>query len=170
MLESTIIDMINAQINKEFFSAYLYLAFANHFSKVGLVGFSSWYQIQAKEELDHAMIFIGYLNYENSPVVLETIDCPDFKAKDTKSILSDAYTHEKYITEQINKIYKKAESIEDLRTMNFLEWFIQEQDEEEHTAEDMLDRIKIYGEDLSAMYMMDKDLSKRKYEEPNICL
>ncbi len=122
--------LINQQINKEFYSAYLYLNFSNYFEEVGLDGFANWYKIQAQEERDHAMLFYQYLQNENQKVTLEAIDKPDLNAACHMDVLKAGLEHEKYVTSLINDIYSEAYEAKDFRTMQFLDWFVKEQGEE----------------------------------------
>ena len=124
MLNEKIAALINKQINKEFYSAYLYLEFANHFVEAGLDGFANWYTIQAQEERDHAMLFLKYLQNNGEKVILGPIDAANFAAKSHMEILRAGKGHEEYVTSLINTIYDAAFSIKDFRTMQFLDWFI----------------------------------------------
>ena len=130
MLNQKVADLINNQVNKEFYSAYLYLDFANYYEELGLDGFANWYKIQALEERDHAMLFMQYLQNNGGHVVLEAIDKPNKELNDKLTVLKYALEHEKYVTSLINDIYAAAYEVKDFRTMQFLDWFIKEQGEE----------------------------------------
>ncbi len=131
------------QINKEFYSAYLYLNFSNYFEEVGLDGFANWYKIQAQEERDHAMLFSQYLQNENQKVTLEAIDKPDLNATCHIDVLKAGLEHEKYVTSLINDIYSEAYEAKDFRTMQFLDWFVKEQGEEETNAKNLISKSPI---------------------------
>ena len=105
MLDKTVHELLNQQINKEFYSAYLYLDFSNYFKAAGLDGFANWYMIQAQEERDHAMLFYTYLQNEDMPVTLEAIDKPDKVFTCHMDVLKAGLEHERYVTSLINDIY-----------------------------------------------------------------
>ena len=126
-------DLLNQQINKEFYSAYLYLEFSNYFEDAGLDGFANWYMVQAQEERDHAMLFYQYLQNENQKVTLEAIDKPEKEITCHMDVLKAGLEHEEYVTSLINDIYAAAYEVKDFRTMQFLDWFVKEQGEEETT-------------------------------------
>ena len=131
MLNEKVHKLLNEQINKEFYSAYLYLDFSNYFKAKGLDGFANWYMVQAQEERDHAMLFYTYLQNENMPVTLEEIAKPDKVFENHMSVLEAGLEHEKYVTSLINDIYGAAYDVRDFRTMQFLDWFVKEPGEEE---------------------------------------
>ena len=146
-------ELLNQQINKEFYSAYLYLDFSNYFEDAGLDGFANWYRIQAQEERDHAMLFYQYLQNENQKVTLEAIDKP-----------------EKYVTSLINDIYAEAYNVKDFRTMQFLDWFVKEQGEEETNANDLISKMELFGSDPKSLYMLNQELAARVYSAPSLTL
>ncbi len=167
MLDKKLKTLINKQINEELHSAYLYLAFASFFSDYNLDGFANWYRIQAKEERDHAMTFIKYLEENNESVIYEAVKAPDFTAKKPEDIFLEALRQEKYVTGLINNIYTAAAELDDYRTVNFINWFICEQFEEERTAEKMIDDFELFGSDPAMLYCLDKSAAKRIYEVPD---
>ena len=146
--------LINQQINTEFYSAYLYLNFSNYFEEVGLDGFANWYKIQAQEERDHAMLFYQYLQNENQKVTFEAIDKPDLNAACHMDVLKAGLEHEKYVTSLINDIYSEAYEAKDFRTMQFLDWFVKEQGEEETNAKNLISKIELFGSDPKSLYML----------------
>ena len=160
-MDKKVRDLINDQITKEFYSAYLYLDISNYFSEKGLDGFAHWYEVQAREEQEHAMKFYGYLHDNNEKVKLGTIDAPATSFKTLKSALTTAFKHEQYVTDLINKIYEAADKAKDYRTKNFLGWFIEEQCEEEKNAQELVDKYALFGDDKQALYLLDKELDKR---------
>ena len=163
MLNEKITKLINEQITKEFFSAYLYLDFANFCEDQGLDGFANWYQIQAQEERDHAMIFRQYLIDHGERVVFGQIDKPTKELKCVNCALQAGLEHEKFITASINNIYAEAFAQKDFATMQFLDWFIKEQVEEEKNANDMLTKFALFGDDAKALYMLNQELGGRTY-------
>ena len=162
--------LINQQINKEFYSAYLYLNFSNYFEEVGLDGFANWYKIQAQEERDHAMLFYQYLQNENQKVTLEAIDKPVLNAACHMDVLKAGLEHEKYVTSLIHDIYSEAYEARDFRTMQFLDWFVKEQGEEEKNATDMITKMELFGTDAKGLYMLDNELKARVYAAPSLVL
>ena len=107
-MEATVSALLNQQINKEFYSAYLYLDIANFYASKGLDGFANWYQVQAKEEQDHAMLFYQYLHNNGQPVILEAVGKPDGAFASLEAPLAAALEHERYVTALINAIYTAA--------------------------------------------------------------
>ena len=163
-------ELLNQQINKEFYSAYLYLDFSNYFEDAGLDGFAIWYKIQAQEERDHAMLFYQYLQNENQKVTLEAIAKPDKSADCHMDILKAGLEHEKYVTSLINDIYAAAYEVRDFRTMQFLDWFVKEQGEEETNANDLITKMELFGSDPKSLYMLNQELAARVYSAPSLVL
>ena len=108
MLNQKVAELLNTQVNKEFYSAYLYLHFANFYTEQGLSGFANWYQIQAQEERDHALLFVKYLQNNDCPVVYEAIDKPAAELHDKMDPLAAGLAHEQYVTSLIHTIYEAA--------------------------------------------------------------
>jgi ferritin len=160
MLHASVTKLLNEQINKEMFSAYLYLDMANYYTVNGLDGFANWFKIQAKEEMDHAMIFMTYLQNNDFPVVLTEIQNPSRKYNDLKQPLEESLKHEQFVTASIHAIYAEATEARDYRTLEFLHWFIKEQGEEEKNATDLLVKYDLAAKNL---YMLDRELGKREY-------
>ncbi|MQN00836.1 MAG: ferritin [Lachnospiraceae bacterium] len=170
MLEKKISELINTQVNKEFYSAYLYLDFANFFDDEGLDGFANWYEIQAQEERDHAMLMRQYLINNAEKVTFDAIDKPNIEKKDIITVLKAAYNHEQYVTSLINTIYAAADAAKDYRTMQFLDWFVKEQGEEEKNADDMIKKYELYGSDAKGLYALNQELLGRAYTAPSLVL
>lgn len=169
-MDAKVHELLNQQINKEFYSAYLYLEFSNYFEDVGLDGFANWYMIQAQEERDHAMLFYTYLQNENQKVTLEAIDKPDKKITCNMDVLQAGLEHEKYVTSLINDIYAAAYEVKDFRTMQFLDWFVKEQGEEETNANDLITKMELFGSDPKSLYMLNQELAGRVYSAPSLVL
>ena len=163
MLDKKVVELLNQQVNKEFYSAYLYLDFSNFYFDHGLDGFGNWYKIQAQEERDHAMLFIQYLQNNGEKVELEAIDKPQIALESAKSVLAEGLKHEQYVTSLIHAIYDAAYSVKDFRTMQFLDWFVKEQGEEEKNAEDMVKKMKLFGNDAKGLYSLNQELAGRVY-------
>ena len=163
MLDKKIAELINDQGNKELYSGYLYLDFANYYESEGLDGFAHWYQIQAQEERDHAMMMRRSLIDNGVRVTFDAIAKPDKDFADHNAPLQAGYKHEQYVTSLINNIYAEAFKIHDFKTMQFLDWFIKEQGEEEKNAEDMLRKYELYGHDAKGLYALNQELLGRVY-------
>ena len=170
MLDKKVIELLNDQVNKEMYSAYLYLDFSNYFKHVGLDGFANWYDVQAQEEMAHAMLFVKYLQNNNVAVELKAIAKPDKALTDTMTILKAGLEHEEYVTSLIHTIYDAAQAVKDFRTMQFLDWFVKEQGEEETNANDMISKMELFGGDAKALYMLDSELGGRTYSAPSLVL
>ena len=108
MLDANVAELLNEQINKEFYSAYLYLDFSNYFEEEGLDGFANWYKVQAQEERDHAMLFLQYLQNNSAKVTLEAIPKPDKELTDRLQVLRYGLEHEQYVTSLIHTLYDAA--------------------------------------------------------------
>jgi len=152
---------MNAQLNRELFSAYLYLAMAGHFELENLDGFGHWMKIQAMEEMIHAMKFYNFINERGGMVALEAIEKPSADFSSIKDIFEKTLTHEKFITENINNLYALAQKINDNASLIFLEWFVTEQVEEEKNPADILGKLKYVGEKGEGVLLLDKELGAR---------
>lgn len=169
-MDKKVSALINDQINKELYSAYLYLDFANYYGSVGLDGFENWYRIQAQEERDHAMLFYQYLQNNGEKVTLEAIAKPDKVLDCHMAPLKAGLEHEQYVTSLINTIYEAAFEAKDFRTMQLLDWFVKEQGEEEKNASDMITKMELYGNDAKGLYMLNSELGARVYSAPSLVL
>ncbi len=170
MMTKEVSRLLNEQVNKEFYSAYLYLDMSIYYKNEGLDGFANWYKIQAMEERDHALLFMEYLQMNGEEVTLEAIGKPDveFDAFDTP--LKEALKHEEYVTALINNIYAAAYEAKDFRTMQFLDWFVKEQAEEEDTASTLIRKFELFGGDSKGLYMLDAEQAARVYVAPSLTL
>lgn len=170
MLNTKVKELLNQQINKEFYSAYLYLDFSNYFEAKGLDGFANWYKVQAQEERDHAMLFYQYLHNNNESVTLDAIAKPDVVLDSDMTVLKAGLKHELYVTSLINDIYAAAYEVKDFRTMQFLDWFVKEQGEEETNANDLISKMELFGSDPKSLYMLNGELATRVYSAPSLVL
>ena len=169
-MDAKVHELLNSQINKEFYSAYLYLDFSNYFEQAGLDGFANWYKIQAQEERDHAMLFYQYLQNESQVVTLDAIAKPDKVFTCHMDVLKAGLEHEQYVTALINDIYGAAYDVRDFRTMQFLDWFVKEQGEEETNATEMITKMELFGSDPKSLYMLNQELAARVYTAPSLTL
>lgn len=161
MVSDAINEILNEQINKEFYSGYLYLSMSAHMKELGLRGFSSWLKLQAREEVEHGLKIFDYLINRNSFVTLKQIRTPDFEFNGILSIFNHIYEHEQCITRSIMSVAQKAEEECDRTTLNFIDWFISEQLEEEEIIKNIIKRLELFGDDKVALFMMDEELSRR---------
>lgn len=170
MLNKEITALLNDQVNKEFYSAYLYLDMANYYASEGLNGFANWFNVQAQEERDHALLFTTYLLNNSEKVSLTAVDAPDQTYKTFEDPLKTSRKHEQYVTSLIHKIYGEAVKANDFRTTQFLDWFVREQGEEEKNADDLIKRYELFGNDSKGLYLLDSELAARTYAAPTLTL
>ncbi len=169
-MDKKVAGLLNEQINKELYSAYLYLDMANFYSEKGLDGFANWYEIQAREEQDHAMLIYQYLHNNDEKVTLEAIAKPDKTFETLMDPLKAGLEHEKYVTSLINNIYAAAQEAKDFHTTQFLDWFVKEQGEEEKNSSDQITKMELFGDDAKSLYMLNNELAARVYSAPSLVL
>ena len=169
-MNEKITALLNEQINKELYSAYLYLDISNYYDSLDLDGYAHYYMIQAQEERDHALLFMKYMQNNGLKVTLEAIEKPDKLFDSVLSPLEVAAEHERYVTSLINNIYHEAHQDKDYRTMKFLDWFVDEQMEEEDNASSMISRYKLFGQDPRGLYLLDQEYAARIYNPPTLTL
>lgn len=163
MLNERVQEKINDQINAELWSAYLYLSMAAYFEDQGLGGFSNWMRVQYQEEVAHAMKFFDYVNRRGGRVWLKPIDGVPTEWESIRAVFEETLEHEKKVTAMINDIMKVAREENEYATESMLQWFIDEQVEEEESAEEILDQLKWVGEKNQGMLMLDRELAKRTF-------
>lgn len=166
MLNKEVEKAINAQINAEFWSAYLYLSMSMHFANKGYSGIANWFMIQFKEEQDHATIFMNYINSRDGKVMLEPIAAVETEWESPLAAFKATLAHEQKVTSLINDIYAVATAERDYASQNMLQWFINEQVEEEETAREYIDALEKIGDNGYGLYMFDKELAARVYSTP----
>lgn len=169
-MNNKIAELLNDQINKEFYSAYLYLEIANYYDELDLDGYANYYMIQAQEERDHALLFLKYMQINGLKVTLKAIDMPGKTYDSVLAPLEAAAKHERYVTALINNIYQEAHQDKDYRAMKFLDWFVNEQMEEEDNADKMISRYKLFGSDPRGLYLLDQEYAAREYSAPSLTL
>lgn len=167
MINNELTQAINDQINAEFWSAYLYLSMSMHFANAGYPGIANWYAIQFKEEQDHATIFMNYLNSRGEKVVLQPIKEVPNTWETPLAAFQATLDHERVVTSLINNLAEIAVRTKDFATQNMLQWFINEQVEEEETAQGYIDALKMIGDNGYGLYMFDKELAARTYSTPS---
>ena len=163
-------QLLNEQINKELYSAYLYVDIANYYDELDLDGYANYYMIQAQEERDHALLFLKYMQNNGLKVTLEAVAKPDKTYSSILDPLVVAAEHERYVTALINAIYHECYEDRDYRTMKFLDWFVDEQMEEEDNADSMISRYNLFGHDPKGLYALDQEYAGRVYTAPSLVL
>lgn len=165
MINTKVEEILNEQINKEFYSAYLYLAMSAHFDEIGLRGFCHWTKVQAREEVDHGMIIFDYLIARNGNINLKQIEAPQADFQDPLQIFEKIYEHEKSVTSSIECVAYMSEDECDMATRNFIDWYIGEQVEEEATVFEIIKKLQMFGSDKTILYHLDKELAQREYKQ-----
>lgn len=168
MISPKLVDALNEQVNAEMWSAYLYLSMAMHFEAEGRPGIANWFKIQFQEEQAHAEIFRNWINARGNRVVLKAIAAVPTTWDSALAAFEDTLAHEQKVTAMINNLYAMAEAEHDYATRGRLDWFVSEQVEEEDTARQIIDRLKLIGDNGMAMYTLDTELASRTYTAPSI--
>ncbi len=161
MLSQAMQTAINEQINKELYSAYLYLSMAAYCEDANLPGTAHWMRVQANEEMEHAMKFFGYVNERGGRVVLKAIDQPQVEFQGLLDVFERTLEHEQYVTSLIHDLYTLALEEKDYASQSFLQWFIDEQVEEEANATGIVETLKMIGDKGHALVMLDRQLGSR---------
>ncbi len=166
MLSPKLHDALNAQINAELWSAYLYLSMSMDAETKGYKGVANWFFIQFKEEQDHARIFMNYLNSRDAKVDLKPIEAVPTEWESVLDMYKQTLQHERTVTGLINNLAAIAREDNDFASINRLTWFIDEQVEEEETAREMIASVEAVEGNKYGMYMLDKELAARTYNQP----
>ena len=166
MISKKMVEALNEQINREFWSGYLYLSMANHFEAEGRKGIANWFRIQFKEEFDHAQIFINYVNARGGRVILAPVAEVPLSWESPLAAFADTLEHERVVTKCIHDLYALAEEEKDFATRQQLNWFIAEQVEEEEGAQEIIANLTLVGSDGTGIYQIDSELGKRSYTTP----
>jgi ferritin len=161
MLSKTMEEALNTQVNREFYSAYLYLAMSSYFETLCMKGFAHWLRVQAKEEQAHAMKIHDYIIARNGKVTLGAIEAPKAKWTSAGKVFEEVYAHEQKVTGMINALVELAIKEKDHATFEMLQWFVKEQVEEEAQSLDVLNQIKILGDVIGHVFYLDHQLAKR---------
>ncbi len=161
MITEKIQNALNDQLNKEMFSAYLYLSMAAYFEKNNLSGMANWMRLQSIEEHEHAMKFYDFIIKVGGVVKLAAIEEPQSEWESAQKVFEDALGHEQFISNSINKLTDLAIAESDHATKTFLHWFVEEQVEEEANVQQIVDNFKLLGNDRSGLFLMDRELGAR---------
>jgi ferritin len=170
MLDKQLVELIKQQINMEWGSAYLYLDIHDYFVDQELNGFGTWFYVQTQEERDHAMLFIKYLQNNSERNKLYDVAASTTEFKGFREPLVAAFEHEQKVTASINNIYAYAYEKRDFRTMQFLDWFVKEQNEEEKNTETLIKKYDLFGNEAKGLYMLDQELGTRIYAPPSLVI
>lgn len=163
MLKPRVEEMLNAQVNKELYSAYLYLSMSAYLASQSLNGYAHWFYIQAQEERDHAMIIFSYIIKAGGRAKLTSLEGPKTEFSGLEEVLVDTLHHEEYITSSIYDIVEAAHAEKDLKTVQMLSWFVDEQVEEENNANENLGRYKLMGTEGKGLFNLDSVMGSRVY-------
>jgi ferritin len=166
MINKKLEDQINYQINRELYSEYLYLSMAAYLEDKGLAGMANFMVVQAQEEHFHAMKFFNYLNERGGRVVLDAIEQPPIKFNSPQAVFEESLAHEKIVTGLINKLMDMAIEVNDHASRSFLNWYVDEQVEEEDSFQKIIDQLKLIGGQGHGLLMLDKELSARVFTPP----
>lgn len=154
---------LNDQMNFEIYSSYIYLAMASHLKSENLNGFANWMDVQTKEEMTHAMKFYEFMHDRGLNVEFAAVPKPQHKWKSPLELFEHAYKHEQIVTKRIGELVELATKHKDHATINFLQWFVGEQVEEEANVTEIIQQIKLVG---NALFMLDRELSQRVFVDP----
>lgn len=163
MIKKKMENELNKQLNAELYSSYLYLSMSAYFESMNLKGFANWMRVQAQEELVHAMKFYDYLNERGGRAVLMAIDAPPAKWQSPIAVFEHVYEHEQKVTGLIHDLVNLALSESDHATNNFLQWFVAEQVEEESSADEIVQKLKLIGDARGGVFMLDRELGQRVF-------
>jgi ferritin len=168
MLNPRVQNAINEQINAEIWSAYMYLSMSAYFSSEGLSGFANWMRVQWQEELSHAMNFFDYIvERGGKPVLMPIREVPE-RWENTLQVMQETLKHEQHVTALINNIMDIAIEEKDHATKSMLQWFIDEQVEEEANAQELIDNLKLIDGNGHGIFMLDKDLKTRQFVDQTV--
>jgi ferritin len=154
-------DALNAQIKEELFSSYIYLSMAAYCEANNLPGFAHWMRVQSQEELEHALKFYGFINDRGGRVTLQAIDQPPVEFKSATDVFEQTLAHEQFITGKIHTLYAMAVDEKDYASQIMLQWFVNEQIEEEKNASEILAMLKLVGDKGQGLIMLDRQLARR---------
>lgn len=164
MLNKKVNQALNEQINREMYSAYLYMSMSVYAADAGLKGFANWFMVQYHEEMYHAMKIYEYLQRQGETITLETIHKPPHTFENALDMFTQTLTHEQYITQSINNLMELAISKKDHATQIFLQWYVTEQIEEEDNDNDIIAQLKLIGDSPQGLLMLDRELRTRNVD------
>jgi len=162
MLSKSMQDSLNEQVRMELYSSYLYLAMSAYCDSAGYQGFANWFRIQAGEEREHAMKIYDFIQERGGRVILKAIDAPPVNYPSPVDCMEKSLDHERKITGLIHKLYEQGLKDKDYAAQVFLQWFVNEQVEEEKNVADILDQIRLVGKQGPSLFLVDRSLAGRK--------
>jgi len=166
MIKKKMQEALNYQLNRELYSSYLYLSMSAYFQSINMKGFAHWMRVQTQEELAHAMKFYDYLGQRGGRVTLSPIESPPSEWGSPLEAFEHVYEHEQKVTGLINDLVNLAISEQDHATNNFLRWFVTEQVEEEESASEVVEKLKLVGDATEGLFMLDNELGQRVFTPP----
>jgi ferritin len=166
MLNEKIQAALNKQLNAELYSSYLYLSMSAYFQSINLPGFATWMRVQAQEELVHAMKFYDFVHERGGRVTLQPVEAPPTEWSSALDVFENTYKHEQKVTGLINDLVNLAVGERDHATNIFLQWFVTEQVEEEASADEVLQRLKLIGDASGGLFMLDREMGQRVFTPP----
>jgi len=166
MIKKKMQEALNYQLNRELYSSYLYLSMSAYFQSINMEGFAHWMRVQTREELAHAMKFYDYLVQRRGRVTLSSIEDPPLEWGSPLEAFEHVYEHEQKVTGLINDLVDLAISEEDHATNNFLQWFVTEQVEEEESASEVVEKLKLVDDAAGGLFMLDNELGQRVFTPP----
>lgn len=161
MLSEKMEEALNEQVNAELYSAYIYLSMAAYFRKTNLPGFARWMELQAQEEVGHAMKIYAFIDERGGAVALKAIDGPPTEWGSPLEAFEAAYGHEQKVTGMINDLVDLADEVDDKAAGAFLQWFVTEQVEEEASAHEIVQKLKLIGDQAGPLFMLDNVMGRR---------
>lgn len=166
MLSEKMEQALNEQLNAEWYSSYLYISMGAYFASLNLKGFAHWMEVQGKEEWVHGEMFYSQINERRGRVTLQAIAAPPTEWKSPLEVFQEVLAHEQKVTGLINNLVAQAARENDYATNNFLQWFVAEQVEEEAAADEILQQLKLIGDNPQALLMLDRELGARVFNLP----
>lgn len=166
MLKDKIAEALNDHLNAEIYSAYLYYSMSAYFLSLNLKGFANWMYVQALEEMVHADKFFHFISDRGGRVLLKAVACPETKWASTEEVLSETLKHERIVTARIHGLVDMAMQEKDFATKTFLDWFVNEQVEEEASADEILQSVKMVQASPQALFMLDREVGQRTFTPP----
>jgi ferritin len=166
MISKKMEDALNEQVNAELYSAYLYLSMESYFKAQNLNGFANWMRVQTQEEVAHATKIYDFINERGGRVTLKAIEGPQTEWDSTLAVFKAAYEHEQKVTSLINDLVDLAIKEKDHATNSFLQWFVNEQVEEEASADEIVQQLKMMENAPGGMFMLDRELGQRVFTPP----
>jgi ferritin len=166
MLGDRMTKALNKQVNAELYSSYLYLSMSSYFRRTGLIGCARWMEVQALEELTHAMKFFHFINERGKQTILEAVENPPTHWDSPLAAFEDVYGHEVKVTSLIHGLVDLALEERDHATNNFLQWFVSEQVEEEASADDVVQKMRLIRDNQSSLFLLDQELGQRQFAVP----